>query len=849
MIASATLSMARDAFASIGYRKSLLWTDYRFADLLGESPSVRTIDLAAFAQEPPSYRNACFGVLLRDEPIASANSGVLDQYRSLGAPQLLVISEPRGITQRWKMRADANPQLVDEIPSATLREYVDRHEEYWAPEAVMRAKTIGIDRAPTQIDFYDLGLLPALEREVTQKLDGLFKEVLHVSNNTFRRAHGRRPRRAEEVGIFRLIFRLLAAKLLRDRGVSGEWDSADATTSLAAVNSVYLRDSADRPALDDTRVQQAAWDQMLGSLHLQNLSVEALAYVYENTLISREARSTLGTHATPPEIAEFIVRQLPFESLPADQRTVFEPFAGHAPFLIAALGRLKELLPDMSPQERHGYFVSMLSGMELDTFAAEVARYSLMLADYPNANGWRIETGDVFASDRFDDLLQGANIVLSNPPFGAFENRSSTSPATSMHPQREVEAVKRILAHPPRMLGLVLPRKFIDAAWFREARAIIDRRYDSVAVSVFEQGKFSHADVETATIVASQRHDGVSRSRVSMFIANRDFDVFVRRGTPTWSVRSAHGREEGSLWHTPLDPVWQTLRDRPPLESALHDWSRGIEYTGLVRDDWSRFVSDKPKPRFVAGLHTARGLQPFVAPRPVYLRIDDDSMRGKAHLKPWREPKVLVPATRLSRGPWPVLGVVDRRGLAAYQSFHGFWPTADWPLEVVAAILSGPLANAFVDTHSATRRHNMSHVLRAIPLPKLARSEMDEIVALVREYERRLATLLEHHDGTHRLLMTIDAIVLSGYQLSPRHERALLDHCSDRDRPGVPGFDRYYPRDFRSAVPLRMYLSREFAESGAARTVERLRPIAHPLAAEIAEVATMAPTPDSGAVE
>ena len=38
--------------------------------------------------------------------------------------------------------------------------------------------------------------------------------------------------------------------------------------------------------------------------------------------------------------------------------------------------------------------------MEAEAFACEVAGYSLILADYPNPNGWQIEKADVFTSSK-----------------------------------------------------------------------------------------------------------------------------------------------------------------------------------------------------------------------------------------------------------------------------------------------------------------------------------------------------------------------------------------------------------------------------------------------------------------
>ena len=130
-----------------------------------------------------------------------------------------------------------------------------------------------------------------------------------------------------------------------------------------------------------------------------------------------ETRRLFGIHSTPPAIAEYITRHLPFEGLPLDQCRIFEPFAGHAVFLVAAMQRMRELMPhDMSSEERHRFFVERLCGIEIDDFAREVARLSLMLADYPNPDGWRLHGADALCSDLFDQELDAARIVLCNPP-------------------------------------------------------------------------------------------------------------------------------------------------------------------------------------------------------------------------------------------------------------------------------------------------------------------------------------------------------------------------------------------------------------------------------------------------
>src|SRR3546814_14897301 len=64
---------------------------------------------------------------------------------------------------------------------------------------------------------------------------------------------------------------------------------------------------------------------------------------------------------------------------------------------------MRDLLPvDWSDQQRHDFLVGRLAGDEIDSFACEVAALSLILADYPNQNGWHIAEADLFE----DGILQ-----------------------------------------------------------------------------------------------------------------------------------------------------------------------------------------------------------------------------------------------------------------------------------------------------------------------------------------------------------------------------------------------------------------------------------------------------------
>jgi hypothetical protein len=99
--------------------------------------------------------------------------------------------------------------------------------------------------------------------------------------------------------------------------------------------------------------------------------------VYENTLISKETRSSLGTHATPSFLVDYIVGSLTdwVAEIPVRERTVFEPACGQAAFLVSAMRLLTEMLPadEAIPGRRGPYLRSRLHGTDIDPFALELA--------------------------------------------------------------------------------------------------------------------------------------------------------------------------------------------------------------------------------------------------------------------------------------------------------------------------------------------------------------------------------------------------------------------------------------------------------------------------------------------
>jgi type I restriction-modification system DNA methylase subunit len=156
--------------------------------------------------------------------------------------------------------------------------------------------------------------------------------------------------------------------------------------------------SSEKPLIKNTpkEILSCMSEEIGGIFSLKNISVDTLAYIYENTFVTEKSREEMGIHSTPSYVAEYVVSQLPIEELSQNEWNFLDPTCGHGIFLIAAMRRMRELLPaGWSGRKRHKFFVDRIHGVELDAFSIEVARMCLMLADFPESNSWALLHGDI----------------------------------------------------------------------------------------------------------------------------------------------------------------------------------------------------------------------------------------------------------------------------------------------------------------------------------------------------------------------------------------------------------------------------------------------------------------------
>jgi len=208
------------------------------------------------------------------------------------------------------------------------------------------------------------------------------------------------------------------------------------------------------------------------------------------------------------------------------------------------------------------------------------------------------------------------------------------------------------------------------------------------------------------------------------------------------------------------------------------------------------------------------------------MRKEDE--RGKSYGKPWEKPKVIMNKATRSRGRWRIAAFPDQDGLVFYQTFTGIWPNDSAITTAIAAVLNGPIANAFVSTTEG-KIDIKSKTLAKIPIPTFQAADVEKLESLIGEYTQ---ALLEQPFGKQAdveladsLLRKIDALVLAAYDLAPKRERELLDYFNVDAKRIVPfPFAQYFPSDFEPYYSLTDYLSVDFSQKNASEIQSRFTP-------------------------
>ncbi len=833
-----TSALARRCLLGCGYREDLIRDDFPLPAGKG--------GLISFAHRPFDTRSACIAIL----PSGPSSNAEVLACRETGVSLVFVAGE--NSWDAW-MQTRREPRQMRTLPLEQVENYFTRHRAELAPSVLFRAKAWRRAGVGQQLDFVDAGLLPMLEHEAGRRLLDLFERMVAVTMNSL--GWDSVPEAADEAHwLTKANFWLLAAKLLHDKRVAGfiNLDLQDVRTAFQRVGDQYNRKSPNPPKINGrVRALQESARIAAASPPFRNLSAEALGVLYEEALISPTTRKLLGTHRTPTYLVDYMLARLSgwIEELGYERCRVFEPACGHAPFLSAALRLLSDILPARiadNQRERHVYIRDHLRGCDHDSFALEIARLCLTLADIPNEDGWVLRAEDMFADGALARETQAATIILANPPFEKEQ--------AAVFLQRVAQALR-----PGAVFGLVLPVNELAGAASRTVRRRLLADCEIKEISVFPDRMFKFASVETG-ILLGRRHEErriavpckilFRRVRESKMEAFREHyeDSWREKVETDWLLR----RNEARLIVPELHRVWEACRLLPKFKQFA-EIGQGLSHLSSRDPRFPKGViaeSRERRPGLVEGLASMDDSPETHLKLSIWwLSLAKATIARPRHGTATGVPQVALNYAPADRDVWRVKAFIDAVGRPATSRMLLLRPKlSGLSLQCIWALCNSPFANAYTFA-MGSKRDIPAGLVRSMPVPDFNKCDLSAVHntassyleaateftkatqkrAVNRKGDRELATgkrssasdqmrlplgtelaeaeIAAARDRLRALHWRVDAEVLRLYWLAPELERELLNAFDGARRVGVP-FEqtRYIPREFQDVLRLDEFL-------------------------------------------
>lgn len=808
-----------------GYRGGRLRENYVYY----EANQKRQVSAAGFSQAAYNAVTACIAVLDGNRFAQEDVEKQVLLYQSFGSPIVLVYRDD--VLQFWHF-SNGKPVCKEQNTTDELDNFFEKYKVKFSPESIFRAKTIGRIKKEYQLSFVDRGLMPVIEKREGEYLSNL---IVRINDSLYEYRNKPEKTDAIERWLFQAGFWLIGAKILKDKEVEG-FKTLDISNIESLIGKIKRHYGAAGELDMSKKIQKQALERVAGEIvkpvsSLSHITTKSLAYVYENALVSKKTRKALGTHATPSWLVNYIVWQLAdwIEKIPQENRMIFEPACGHAPFLTGG-ATILSILYKGRDQQRHEYLKNHLIGLEKDLFAEEIARLALTLADIPNKNNWKIINTDIYDTDILQRTAERATILLCNPPFENFSKEEKQKYNNIETGNKAAEVLARTLPYMPKgsVFGVILPQGFLHKKNLTGLRKYILDNFELRTICNLPDNVFAKAGHISTVLLGrkTKSEKGIFYLRIPKAGLQTFADSYQAK-KEEFSKDFFYKEENYSFRISELKEIWDYCREYPEFQEYV-TIGRGIEYKDFDKSvRKGKFTGAKKGfgrfKKIVDGKKVDIGITEL--PDSFWMGLTDEEIKNPRYGAQIGIPQILANYIRSGGNVWRIKGLIEPEGAPAANSYLIIRPNnKTLSLYVIWALVNSPFTNAYMFDH-CMERHNLEGILRKMPVPFGNRdlSRLENMVRNYFEYQGKfeLRDAIALREKEKQCLLAIDAEVLRLYNLPPRLEKQLLDFFAGYQRKGVDfKFDRYYEEDFGSYIPLHIYISEEFKNSNIEKVKE-----------------------------
>ena len=775
---SPAIEQIRDCLKRIGYTDNRLINEYAVTT---SGNNVLQFDLVAFSDESVhDTTTSCISVQWCNDN--KEKQKYLDEVKYIATPIMLVPTIKK--IEIWNAKTDT-PTQVYTLTYDELYPYFQKNRFDFSFEKIVEAKL-----GARQLSLFDaFGLIEFAENANFRMLGEEFKTALFTGKKVLdsKRIKGESNLRAlTSITMHILGAIILSHKLYPNEPVNNIHTLLE---KLSHVFKNYFDKSFMYKFGNDTI--ELVFNSLSKNILYRNINNEILGHFYESTLfgeteLDRERiRKEFGIYYTPKVLGDDILNHIPIEFIPENQRVVLDGSCGSGSLLISAYKRLEKLLNiNWSSKHKHDYLITNINGFDIDRFAREVARLSLLLYSLPNGNSWNILTRDTLKINNFTKLNYPM-IIVGNPPFQELRKGSQKQKAVEFL-EKYIEWLK-----PNGYIGIVLPETLLENNSGKQVRTKLLENFDILEIWSMPETIFKNN--WATTIVIAQKREKLNyesyptkirivsrnKSSIKKYFDHKKADIeFFFPDQFIWQKN-----ENCTIRFSPLQDIFNKIALNNKVgNKTLHvqgiqiplsldypyaskEYIKGYsKYLQSASDCFSAFSIDWNRQKgykFInyekAGNFEYKGLR---------LRKDYENI--------YRQQKILIKLSSPPGSFWRISAAIDRDICYPSHSFYCLAPLDnDITLEELVAVLNSKIINSYIGAFNLKRTLNANNI-KSIPLPEFSKKDKDFIITTVRKIEL-LKKQNQKSNEISNLVNEIEKVVNISFKLND-DEIELLDN-------------------------------------------------------------------------
>lgn len=518
------------------------------------------------------------------------------------------------------------------------------------------------------------------------------------------------------------------------------------------------------------------------SINYQSVDHELLGYFYESTLLqlsetkAETIRKEFGIYYTPRILSQEIVWSIPFESIPVDERYVLDGTCGSGSLLLSACKRLEELVSyEKTEIDRHNYLTRMIEGYDIDKFASEVARLSLLLYSLPYGNKWNIHAGYLLRINK--SKIQVPFVILGNPPYEEVRGNSQKKQKAAAFLDKYLEWL-----HDDGFIGIILPESFLQNDSSVSQREKLLNEFDIIELWMLP-GQIFENNCSTIVIIAQKKKvEDEKLTKIKVLVRNKesirsyfkqrkwDFEFFVNiqkrwKNEPKYKIS--------------VSPVEDILQKIIKGKKTIGDITQNVmgimfpsnyNFSRMQFDGWIPYIANANNFRKYVISPQMRDNVCFFD----YHMSEEEEKKIKKDYKGLRlrrdyesiyaaSNKILV---KMSSTPGEINcinALVDEDG---YYPSHSFFVLISEDKKVsnyvLCALINSKLINAYV-RRECVKRTLTTNVVRSIPVPEFSDVQISKIEQCYMSIKE--ACTSEDKEKVEKIQKTIDDMIFEAFNL------------------------------------------------------------------------------------